>query len=119
MELTMCGYALHVPKLVVAQLTHWGRVKNICVSDLTIIGSDNGLLPGRSQAIIWTNAGILLIRPLGTNFSDILIEIQIFSLKKMHLNSGIWRPFYLCLNALTVVQVMACRLLSAKLPSSL
>ena len=44
---------------------------HICVSKLTIIGSDNGLLPGRRQAIIWTNAGILLIGPLGTNFSEI------------------------------------------------
>ena len=53
-------------------LTHWGRVTHICVSKLTIIGSDNGLSPGRRQAIIWTNAGILLIRTLGTNFSEIL-----------------------------------------------
>ena len=42
---------------------------------------DNGLSPGRRGAIIWTNAGILLIGPLGTNFSEILIEIDIFSLK--------------------------------------
>ena len=40
---------------------------NVCVSKLTNIGSDNGLLPGRRQAIICTNAGILLIGPLGTN----------------------------------------------------
>ena len=46
---------------------------HICVSILTIIGSDNGLLRGRHQAIIWTNAGILLIRPLGTNFNEMLI----------------------------------------------
>ena len=52
----------------------------ICVSKLNIIGSDNGLSPGRRQAIIWTNAGILLIGPLGTNFSE--IEINIFSFKK-------------------------------------
>ena len=44
-------------------LTHWGRVTHICVSKLTIIGSDNGLSPDRRQAIIWTNAGILLIGP--------------------------------------------------------
>ena len=50
-------------------LTQWGRMTHICVSKLTIIGSDNGLSPGRCQAIIWTNAGLLLIRPLGTNFS--------------------------------------------------
>ena len=66
-------------------LTHWGRVMHICISKLTIIGSDNGLLPGRRQAIIWTNGGILLIGSLGTNFSEILIEIQTFSFKKMQL----------------------------------
>ena len=43
---------------------------HICVNKLTIIGSDNGLLPGRRQAIIWTNSGILLIGPLGTNFGE-------------------------------------------------
>ena len=77
-------------------LTHWGRVTHICVSKLTIIGSDNGLSPGRRQAIIWTNDGILLIGPLGTNFSEILIEIHTFSFKKLHLktSSGIWRPFF-------------------------
>ena len=55
---------------------------HICVSKLTITGSDSGLSPGRRQAIIWTNAEILLIRPLGANFSEILIEIDTFSLKK-------------------------------------
>ena len=44
--------------------THWGRVTHICVTRLTTIGSVNGLSPGRRQAIIWTNAGILLIVPL-------------------------------------------------------
>ena len=60
-------------------LTHWGRVTHICVRKLTLIGSDNGVSPGRHQAIIWTNAGILLIGPLGTNFSENLIGIQTFS----------------------------------------
>ena len=59
-------------------LTHWGQVTHICVGKLTIIGSDNGLSPGQRQAIIWTNAGILLIWPLGTNFSESLTEIQSF-----------------------------------------
>ena len=45
-----------------SELTHWSRVTHICVSDLTSIGSDNGLSPGRRQAIIRTNAGILLIK---------------------------------------------------------
>ena len=74
-----------------------------CVGKLTIIGSDNGLSPGRRQAIIWTNAGILLIGPLGTNFSEISIAIETFSFKKMHLkmSSAKWRPFCLGLNVLT------------------
>ena len=82
-------------------LTHWGRVTHICVSKLTIIRSDNGLSPDRRQAIIWTNTG-LLIGPLGTNFSEILIEILTFSLKKMRLNvsSAKRRPFRLGLNVL-------------------
>ena len=83
-------------------LTHWGRVTHICVSKLTIIGSDNGYSPGRRQAIIWTNAGILLIRTLGTNFSEILSEIRASSFKKMHwkMSSAKWHPFCLGLNVL-------------------
>ena len=46
----------------------------ICVGKLTIIGSDNGLSPERRPAIILTNAGILLIGPLETNFSEILMK---------------------------------------------
>ena len=84
------------------ELTHWGRVTHICFSKLTIIGSDNGLSPGRRQAIIWTNAGILLIGPLGTNFSEIIIEILKFSFKKMRMkvSSVKRRPFCLGLNVL-------------------
>ena len=83
-------------------LTHWGRVTHICVGKLIIIGSDNGLSPERRQAIIWTNDGILLIRTLGKNFSEILSEIHSFSFKKMHLkmSSAKWRLFRLGLNEL-------------------
>ena len=86
-------------------LTHWGRVARICVSNLTIIGSDYGLSPDRRQAIIWTNAGILLIGPMGTNFSEILIEIYTFPFTKMHLkmSSGKWPPFCLDLNVLALL----------------
>ena len=85
-------------------LTHWGRVTHICVSKLATIGSDNGLSPGRRQAIIWINDGKLVIGPLGTNFSEILIEIHTFSFKKMHLkmSSRKWRPFCFGLNVLKV-----------------
>ena len=88
-------------------LSHWGRVTHICVSRLTITASDNGLLPGRRQAIIWTNAGISLIGPLGTNYSENLIEILTFSFTKMRLkvSSAKWRPFCLGLNVLSQVTV--------------
>ena len=88
---------MYLPGANTNGLTDWGQVTHICISKLTIVGSDNGLSPGRRQAIIWTNAGILLIGPLGTHFSEILIEICTFSFKKMHLKmlSGKWRPFVL------------------------
>ena len=90
-------------------LTHLGRVTHICAGNLTTIGSDNGLSPGRRQAIIWTSAGILLIWPLGTNFSEIQIGIQTFSYKKMQLqmSSVKWRSFCLGLNVL-IVPFMSC-----------
>ena len=91
-------------------LTHWGRLTHICVSKLIIVGSDNGLSPGRRQTIIWTNAGIVLIGPLGTNFSEIIIEIHAFSFMKMHLNMsfGKRRPFCLGLNVLTTKTPRQC-----------
>ena len=63
----------------------------------------NGLSPRQCQAMIWTNAGILLIRNSGTNFNEILSETRTFSFKKIHLNMlyGKWRPFCLGLNLLT------------------
>ena len=72
--------------------THWGRVTHIC-----------GLVPTRRHAIIWTNSGILLIVPLGTNVNEILSEILIFSFKKIRLNvsSAKSRPFCLGLNVLS------------------
>ena len=96
-------WPLEVKKVIFPLLTHWGWVTHICVSKLTIIGSHNGLSPGRRQAIIWTNAGILLIRPLGTNFNEMLIKIHTFSVKKMHLkmSSVKWWPFCHGLNVLT------------------
>ena len=79
-------------------LTHWGRVTHICVIKLTIIGSDN-LDNYLNQCWNIVNK----IRPLGTNFSEILIEILIFSFKKMRLkvSSAKRRPFCLGLNVLT------------------
>ena len=89
--------------LIYQMLTHWGQVMHVCVSNLTIIGSDNGLSPGRRQAIIWTNAVILLIEPLGINFNEIFIKSKTFSFKKMDfkLSNAKLRPFFLSLSVLT------------------
>ena len=102
--LTMFGIipVVNLYVLIFIFLTHLGRVTHICVDNLTIIGPDNDLSPGRRQAIIWTNAGILLIGPWGTNFSEILIGIHTFSFNKIHLkmSSAKWRLFCLGLNVL-------------------
>ena len=71
-------------------VTNMDRLNSLMPSDafmrqLTIINSDNVLLPGRRQAIIWTNGGFLLIGPLETKVSEILTKTQFFSFAKMHM----------------------------------
>ena len=51
----------------------------------TNIASEKGLSPVGRQAIFWTNAAILSIRPIGTYFSEMLFKIWKFSFKEMHL----------------------------------
>ena len=94
-------------KFLWISLTYWGRMTHICIRKLTIIGSDIGLSPGRCQVIIWTNAGILLIRTSGTNFSEISSEIHPFSFKKGHLkiSSVKWWEFSRCLNVLMFCKI--------------
>ena len=80
------------------QLTHWDRVKHICVSKLIIIGSDNGLSPEwQCWNIVYWTFGY-------KNIIENLIAIYTFLLKKMHLKmlSGKWRPFCLGLNVLNI-----------------
>ena len=73
-------------------LTHWGRVTHICFSKLTtIIVSDNGLSPGRRQAIIWTNAGILLIGPIGTNFNEITTKNSYIFIQENPIKTVVWK----------------------------
>ena len=88
-------------------------LRSSCVGNLTIIGSDHGLSPGRRQATVWTNAGVLLIEPLGKNFSEIIIEIITFSFEKMRLKvSSVKRqPFCLGLNVLMHCGICAIDLL--------
>ena len=82
-------YINFIAAAIFNSLTHWrcccnfccvGRVIHISLSNLTTIVPDNGLSLGRCQAIIWTNAGILLSRTIGTNFSEVLSEIHAFKL---------------------------------------
>ena len=53
--------------------------------NLSSISSGNGLSPDRRQAITWTNADLLSIGPLGTNFNENGIKIWSFSFMKIHL----------------------------------
>ena len=76
-------------------LNHWGQVTHICISKLTIIGA-------HQTASHYLNQCWNIIGPVGTNFSRILIEIDKFSFKKMHLKMcGRWRPSCLSLSVLT------------------
>ena len=80
-------------------LTHWGQVTHIFVSKLTITRSDNGLsAPNHYSNQCWN-----FFEPLGTTFSEIVIEIHIFSFMEMHfkMSSAKWWPFCLGLNVLT------------------
>ena len=77
-------------------------VPHIYVRESVSIGSHNGLSAGRPQANIRTNAGMMLIGHIGTNFNEMLIKIHTFSFKKIHLKmSGKWWPFFLGLNVFT------------------
>ena len=67
---------------------------HICVTKLTIIGSDNGLSPGRRRPIVWTNAGILL-DPMNT-FQWHFNRNWNSSLKKMHLKMSYEKCRPLC-----------------------
>ena len=97
-------------------LIHWGRVTHMCAGKLTIVGAGNGFSPRRRHTIVWSKVKILLTVPLGTNFSELLIIIQIFSFKKMHLITSCanWRPFCLGLSVLSNTHVCPGSLLYAE-----
>ena len=87
---------------------------HICVGKLTIIGSDNGLSPERRQAIIWTNAGILLISPLGTNFGEILIEIQTIFFEENTFENVVCEMLFVssrpqCVNLTVNIMIISCK----------
>ena len=64
---------------------------HICFVNLTIIGSDHGLSPGRRQAITWSNVGILLIGTRGTNFSEMLNRNSCIFIPENPFENGGWK----------------------------
>ena len=68
-------------------LTHWGWVMHICISGLTVIGSDNGLapwtVPNHYLKQCWNNGNWTLKKKLQWNFnwnSNIFIQENVFEL---------------------------------------
>ena len=81
---------------------HYNIVVDWCIYtpvNYANIGSHKGLLPVSCKAITWTNDGLLLIGPLGTNICDICLDIQIVSLKKMHLKMSFAKHWPFCLGS--------------------
>ena len=76
---------------VFCELTHWGRMTHICVSKLTIIGPGNGLSPGRRQAIVWTNIGILLIGPLSNKLQWNLYRNSYIFIHENAFENVVWK----------------------------
>ena len=72
------------------------------VSEVTIIGSDNCLSPGRRQAIIWNNAENIITCTIRNKLQRTLNRNWYFSFKKIQLKmeSGKWRPLCVDLNGL-------------------
>ena len=71
------------------------------VVNMVDIGSSNSL-SFRHQAITWTNAELLLIRPSRTYINQFLFAILMFSSKKMHLKMG---PYITRTSAATVLNM--------------
>ena len=70
-------------------------------SNLEKIGQLTPESPVRHEAIIWTNAGIMLIGSLGINFGDIWIKIYYFLLKESAFENVVCEMgTFQCLNVL-------------------
>ena len=77
---------------------HCGWVTHICVGNLTIIGSDNDLSPGRRQVIIWTNSGIFLIGHLSKSIH--FIQENAFKAIVCRMAAILSRPQYVNTNGI-------------------
>ena len=90
-KLTHCMICILFFTWFITWLTHWGRVRYICIRKVIIIGSDNDLSPGWCQAIIWTNAGILLIEPLGNKLQWNLNQNFYFFIQENAFEHVVWK----------------------------
>ena len=95
--------------MVLCNKIHSSRMMHIC-SNLTIIGSDNGILPVWHQAIIWTNAATLSIRSSETYLSAISSKIQKFSFQGNAFEKVIWKMAAIlsrpqCVNSIAMTNV--------------
>ena len=109
----------------------WSRPADASVN-WVIIGSDYGLYPVQHQAISWTNADISQVEPLVTKFNELLIEIQIFLIRELFLQTSSAKSWQFCYGRQRInsshpsaayvrqwivsalVQIMACRLFGGK-----
>ena len=105
---TISGGIYNDDKGWASYLTHWGRVAHICVGNITIIGSENGLSP------IWTSARVLLVGPSGTNYIEIIMEIhsrkcmwecrlQMTAISSRHQCVKGYRQILICCNSVIVI----------------
>ena len=90
-------------KLTIKTLNHWGWVMHICVSKLTIIGSDSGVSPGHYLKQCWNVANWTLRNKLQ---SSLVPNSYIFIQENTHdKSSGKWRKFCFSLNMLIIVML--------------
>ena len=88
-------------------LTHWGLVMHICHQPRPSLVQIMACRLFGAKPLSKPMLGYCELNSLRTNFSEILIKIQNFSLRKIHLkiSSVKWRPYCLGLNVLTVEAV--------------
>ena len=80
------------------QLNHSDHAMHICNSKQAIIHSDNDMSPIWCQFIIWTNNGMFLIEPSGTNFGEIWFTFQKTLFNKMSLKMSFAEEQSICLS---------------------
>ena len=79
-------------------------IQQICVNNLTSVGSDNVLSPGRRQAIIWNNVGRFSNGPWETNFSEILIINVYIFIQENAFKNAVRKLVCICLGLNVIIQ---------------